>query len=173
MGISRSKKDGYERLPCPENVDSDTLTWLCGPMSATNCELLEVSNTNNLVFYSKREFYPVVIQIQSEHAVLNTVLYLGKGLREYCLCNVKSNLKVFIIDVIDQSPVIERVHTFEKTYTYISFLPGPSSYIQYKERKRRNMVSRHTKLVSRIQNEPITIDYFRTIGNELSCSGHN
>jgi hypothetical protein len=173
MGISLSKKDGYKRLPRPENIDNDTMTWLCSPMSAKNCEPLEVPNTNNLVFYSKQDFYPVVIRTQSEHAVLNTVLYLEKGLREYCLCNVKGNLKVFIIYVIDQSPVIERVHTFEKIYTYISFLPGPPSYIQYKERKRRIMVSRHTKLVSRIQNEPITIDYFRTIGNELSCSEQN
>jgi hypothetical protein len=134
MGIILSKKDSYERLPCPENIDSDTLTWLCSPMYAKNCEPLEVPNTNNLVFYSKQDFYPVVIRNQSDNAVLNTVLYLEKGLREYCLCNVKNNLKVFIIDVIDRSPVMERVHTFEKTYTYVSFLPGPLSYTRYKER---------------------------------------
>ncbi len=62
-----------------------------------------------------------MIRTQSEHAVLNTVLYLEKGLREYCLCNVKGNLKVFIIDVIDQSPVIERVHTFEKIILIFRF----------------------------------------------------
>jgi hypothetical protein len=173
MGTSLSKKDKYERLPCPENIDSGTMTWLYSPMYAKNCEPLEVPNTNTLVFYSKRDFYPVVIRTQSDNAILNTVLYLEKGLREYCLCNVKNNLKVFIIDVIDRSPVIERVNTREKIYTYVSFLPGPFSYVRYKERKLRNMVSRHTKLVSRIQNEPITIDYFRTIGNELSCNGYH
>jgi hypothetical protein len=130
MGTVLSRRDAYERLPYPENVNSDTLTWLYGPMSAKNCELLEVPDTNNLVFYSKQDFYPVVIKVQSEDAVLNTVLYLEKGLREYCLCNVKNTIKVFIIDVLDQSPVIEKVHTVGKSYTYISFLPGPASYVQ-------------------------------------------
>jgi hypothetical protein len=173
MGISLSKKDKYARLPCPENSDSDTKTWLYSPMYAKNCEPLEVPNTNTLVFYSKRDFYPVVIRTQSDNAILNTVLYLEKGLREYCLCNVKNNLKVFIIDVIDQSPVIERVNTREKIYTYVSFLQGPSSYVSYKERKHRNVVSRQTKLVSRIQDGPITTDYFRTIVNELSCTRYH
>jgi hypothetical protein len=112
MGTVLSKRNAYERLPCPENVENDTLTWLYGPMSAKNCEPLEVPDINNLVFYSKQEFYPVVIQVKSEDAVLNTVLYLEKGLREYFLCNVKNTIKVFIIDVLDLSPTIEKVHTY-------------------------------------------------------------
>ncbi len=173
MGTSLSKEGKYERLPCPKNIDSDTTTWLYSPMYAKNCEPLEVPNTNTLVFYSKRDFYPVVIRTQSDSAILNTVLYLEKGLREYCLCNVKNTLKLFIIDVIDQSPVIERIDTREKIYTYVSFLPGPSSYVRYKESKHRNVVSRQTKLVSRIQDGPVITDCFRTSVCELSCTGYH
>ncbi len=169
MGTNLSKETKYEQLPYLANNDSDSTTWLCSPMCANNCEPLEVPNMNNLVFYSKRDFYPVVIRTQTENATLNTVLYLEKGLREYCLCNVKNNLKIFVIDVIDQSPVIERVNTRGKKYIYISFLPGPFSYVRHKEGKRRNMESRRTKLVNRIQYELITKDYFWTITNEPSC----
>jgi hypothetical protein len=173
MGISLSKKSKYERLSCPKNTDSDIKTWLYSPMYAKTCEPLEVPNTNILVFYSKRDFYPVVIQTQSDNAIQNTVLYLEKGLREYCLCNVKNNSKLFIIDVIDQSPAIERVDLREKSYTYISFLPGPPSYVRYKENKHRNGVSRQAKLASRIQDGPVTTDYFRTSINELSCTRYH
>jgi hypothetical protein len=151
MGTNLSKETIYEQLPYSANIDSDTTTWLCSPMCANNCEPLEVPNTNNLVFYSKRDFYPVVIRTQTENATLNTVLYLEKGLREYCLCNVKNNFRIFIIDVIDQSPVLERVNICGKEYIYASFLSGPFSYVRYKEEKRRKMVSRRTKLVKRIQ----------------------
>jgi hypothetical protein len=173
MGTDLSKEIRYEQLPYSENIDSNTTTWLYSPMCAKNCEPLEVPNTNNLVFYSKPDFYPVVIRTQTDNAILDTVLYLEKGLREYCLCNVKNNLKIFIIDVIDQSPVIERVNAREKNYIYVSFLPGPFSYVRYKEGRRRNVVSRQTKLVSRIQYGPITTDYFWTIINEPSCKGNH
>jgi hypothetical protein len=142
-------------------------------MYAKTCEPLEVPNTNILVFYSKRDFYPVVIQTRSENAIQNTVLYLEKGLREYCLCNVKHNSKLFVIDVIDQSPMIEKVVIRGKIYTYISFLPGPPSYVRYKENKHRNVVSRQAKLASRIQDGPVTTDYFRTGIDELSCTRHS
>ncbi len=108
MGATFSKGAKYENLPHSTNTPSDTTTWLESPMCAKNCEPLKVPDTNILVFYSKRDFYPVVIRTQSENAILNTVLYLEKGLREYCLCNVKNTLRIFIIDVIDQSPIIER-----------------------------------------------------------------
>ncbi len=142
-------------------------------MYARTCKPLEVPNTNTLVFYSKRDFYPVVIQIQSDNAIQNTVLYLEKGLRKYCLCNVKNNFKLFIIDVIDQSPVIERVDIRKEIYSYISFLPGPPFYVRYKENKHRNMISRQAKLASRIQDGPVTTDYFRTSIYELSCTGYH
>jgi hypothetical protein len=173
MGTDLSKGIRYEQLPSSKNFDSDTTTWLYSPMCTKNCEPLEVPNTNNLVFYSKRDFYPVVIRTQTDSAILNTVLYLEKGLREYCLCNVKKNLKIFIIDVIDRSPLVERVSTREKNYTYVSFLPGPFSYVRYKKGKRKNVVSRQTKLVNRIQNEPITMASFGTIINEPSCKGNH
>jgi hypothetical protein len=157
MGTTLSKKVKYEQLP------RDTTTWLESPMCARNCEPLEVPDTNILVFYSKRDFYPVVIWTQIENATQNTVLYLEKGLREYCLCNVNNTLRIFIIDVIDQSPIIERVKVREKDYIYVSFLSGPFSHARYKDEKRRTMVSRSTKLVDRIQHGPIIKDYFWTI----------
>jgi hypothetical protein len=126
-----------------------------------------------LVFYSKRDFYPVVIRTQSENAILNTVLYLEKGLREYCLCNVKNTLRIFIIDVIDQSPIIERVKIGKKGYIYASFLSGPFSYVRYKTAKRGKTVSRRAKLVDRIRHGPIIQDYFWTIIDEPSCKGHH
>jgi hypothetical protein len=173
MGTTFSKGAKYEQLPHLTNTSSDTTTWLESPMCARNCEPLEVPDTDILVFYSKRDFYPVVIRTQSENAILNTVLYLEKGLREYCLCNVKNTLKLFIIDVIDQSPIIERVKMQEKDYIYASFLSGPFSYARYKVAKRRKAVSRRTKLVGRIQHGPITKDSFRTIIDEPSCKGNH
>ncbi len=88
MGTTFSREAEYEPLTDINN-ETDAKTWLKSPMCAKSCELLEVPDTNILVFYSKRDFYPVVIRTQSEKAMLNTVLYLEKGLREYCLCNVK------------------------------------------------------------------------------------
>jgi hypothetical protein len=171
MGSTFSKEAAYEPLPCTTNMTDDK-TWLRSPMCAKSCEPLEVPNTNTLVFYSKRKFYPVVIRTQSEEAILNTVLYLKKGLREYCLCNVK-NLKIFIIDVIDQCPVIERVELRGKTYIYASFLPGPFSYVQHKSIKREIMVNRRMKLVGRIRSELATHDYFMTIVGKPSCEGNH
>ncbi len=171
MGSTFSKEAAYEPLPCTTNMTDDK-TWLRSPMCAKNCEPLEVPDTNTLVFYSKRDFYPVVIRTQSEEATVNTVLYLEKGLREYCLCNVK-NLKTFIIDVIDQCPVIERVKLGGRIYNYVSFLPGPFSYVRNKSIKRETMVSRRMKLVSRIGNETATHDYFITIIGEPSCKGNH
>jgi hypothetical protein len=171
MGTTFSKKARYEQLPHLINTPSDTTTWLESPMCARNCEPLEVPDTNILVFYSKRDFYPVVIRTQSESAILNTVLYLDKGLREYCLCNVKNTLKLFIIDVIDQHPTIERVKIREKDYIYASFLSGPFSYARYQVANRRKTVSRRAKLVDRIQHGPISKDYFSTIIGEPSCKG--
>jgi hypothetical protein len=173
MGTVLSKQDGYERLPCPKKEEEcETLTWLYGPMSAKNCEPLEVPDTNNLVFYSKQEFYPIVIQVNNEDAVLNTVLYLKKDLREDCLCNVKNTIKVFIIDVLDLSPTIKKVGITEKRYMYVSFIPGPASFVRYKVHKRGNMVDRHKMLVNRINEKPITMDSFQIFGDELSCKGH-
>ncbi len=100
MGTTSSREAEYEPL-IDTNNETDVKTWLKSPMCAKNGEPLEVPDTNILVFYSKRDFYPVVIRTQSEKAMVNTVLYLEKGLREYCLCNVKNSLKIFIIDVID------------------------------------------------------------------------
>ncbi len=171
MGAILSKGTNYKRLSYTTNINDDE-TWLRSPMCAKNCEPLEVPGTDTLVFYSKRNFYPVVIRTQSEEAILNTVLYLEKGLREYCLCNVK-NLKIFIIDVIDQCPVIERVELGGKYYIYASFLPGPFSYVQHKSIKREIMVSRRIKLVGRIRNEPATHDYFMTIVGKPSCEGNH
>ena len=168
MGATFSKEVDYEPL-IDTNNESDVRTWLKSPMCAKNCEPLEVPDTNILVFYSKRDSYPVVIQTQSEKAMLNTVLYLEKGLREYCLCNVKNSLKIFIIDVIDQCPTIERVKLAGKTYTYVSFLPLPFSYAKRKSKIREKSVSRRTKLVNRIRNEPIIQDYFTLPNGELSC----
>jgi hypothetical protein len=173
MGTTFSKGAKYEQLPFLTNTPRDATTWLKSPMCARNCEPLEVPDTNILVFYSKRDFYPVVIRTQIGNAILNTVLYLEKGLREYCLCNVKNTLKMFIIDVIDQNPTIERVKIREKDYIYASFLLGPFSYARYKDAKRRKTVSRRTKLVNRIQYGPITKDYFRTIIDEPSCKGNH
>jgi hypothetical protein len=173
MGTTLSKGVKYEQLPYLTNTPIDATTWLKSPMCARNCEPLEVPDTNILVFYSKRDFYPVAIRTQSENAMLNTVLYLEKGLREYCLCNVKSILRVFIIDVIDQSPTIERVEIGGKSYIYASFLSGPFSYARYKNTKRRKTVSRRTKLVDRVQHGPITEDYFWTIIDEPSCKGNH
>jgi hypothetical protein len=169
MGSTFSKEAKYEPLPHSINITGDTTTWLKSPMCAKNCEPLEVPNTNVLVFYSKRDFYPVVIRTQSEEAILNTVLYLEKGLREYCLCNVKNTLKLFIIDVIDQCPTIERVRIRGKNYIYVSFLPGPFSYVRHKSIKREKTVCRRMKLVGRIRDGPATQDYFMTIIDEPSC----
>ncbi len=171
MGSTFSKEAAYEPLPCTTNMTDDK-TWLRSPMCAKSCEPLEVPDTNTLVFYSKRDFYPVVIRTQSEEVILNTVLYLKKGLREYCLCNVK-NLKIFIIDVIDQCPIIERVKLGGRIYNYVSFLPGPFSYVRNKNKKREKAVGRRVKLADRIRNGPITQDHFITIIGKTSCKGNH
>jgi hypothetical protein len=173
MGTTFSKGAKYKQLSCLTDINRDTTTWLESPMCARNCEPLEVPDTNTLVFYSKRDFYPVVIRTQVGNAILNTVLYLEKGLREYCLCSVKNILRIFIIDVIDQSPIIEGVKIRGKHYTYVSFLAGPFSYARYKNAKRRKTVSRRTKLVDRIQYGTIIKDYFRTVIGEPSCKGNH
>jgi hypothetical protein len=173
MGSAFSKRAKYEPLPYTADIIGDTTTWLRSPMCAKNCELLEVPDTDTLVFYSKRDFYPVVIRTQSEEAILNTVLYLEKGLREYCLCNVKNTLKIFIIDVIDQCPVIERVQLGGRNYIYVSFLPGPFSYVRHKSKKRDKVVGRTVKLVDRIRNGPVIQDHFITIIGKLSCKGNH
>ncbi len=168
MGTTLSKEVDCEPLIDTKNR-TDIKTWLKSPMCAKNCEPLEVPDTNTLVFYSKRDFYPLVIRTQSEKAMSNTVLYLKKGLREYCLCNVKNSLKIFIIDVIDQCPVIERVTLGEKFYIYASFLSIPFSYANSKTMKRNKSVSRRAKLVNRIRNGPIINDYFTILNGEVSC----
>jgi hypothetical protein len=173
MGSTVSKEAKYEPLPDSINITGDTTTWLKSPMCAKNCEPLEVPNTNILVFYSKRDFYPVVIRTQSGKAILNTVLYLEKGLREYCLCNVKNTLKLFIIDVIDQCPVIERVKLGGRNYIYASFLQGPYWYARHKSMKREKAVSRRVKLVDRIRDGPTTQDYFITVIDEPCCKGNH
>jgi hypothetical protein len=173
MGSTFSKRAKYEPLPYSIDITGETTTWLRSPMCAKNCEPLEVPNTNVLVFYSKRDFYPVVIRTQSETAILNTVLYLEKGLREYCLCNVKNTLKLFIIDVIDQCPVIERVKLGGRNYIYASFLSAPFSYARHKSMKREKTVSRRVKLVNRIRDGPTTQDYFTTINGEPCCKGNH
>jgi hypothetical protein len=168
MGATFSKE--ADQVPLIDtNNGTDVKTWLKSPMCAKNCEPLEVPDTNTLVFYSKRDFYPVVIRTQSEEAMLNTVLYLEKGLREYCLCNVKNSLKIFIIDVIDQCPVIERVKIGGKTYIYASFLPLPFSYAKRKSKIREKSVIRRVKLVNRIRNGPIIHNYFTLLNGKLSC----
>jgi hypothetical protein len=169
MGATLSKEVDYEPLIDTSN-GTDVKTWLKSPMCAKNCEPLEVPDTNILVFYSKRDFYPVVIQTQSEEAMLNTVLYLEKGLREYCLCNVKNSPTIFIIDVIDQCPIIERVKLTEKTYVHASFLPLPFPYAKRKSKIRAQSVSRWGKLVNRIRNGPIVRDYFTLPNGKLSCT---
>jgi hypothetical protein len=169
MGATFSKEMDYEPL-IDTSSGTDAKTWLKSPMCAKNCEPLEVPDTNILVFYSKKDFYPVVIRTQSEKAMLNTVLYLEKGLREYCLCNVKNSLTIFIIDVIDQCPTIERVKLTGKTYIYASFLPLPFSYAKRKSKIRVQSLSRRTKLVNRIRNGPIVQDYFTLSNGELSCT---
>jgi hypothetical protein len=168
MGVTFSKEADCEPLFDTKNM-TDARTWLRSSMCAKNCEPLEVPNADILVFYSKRDFYPVVIRTQSEEAMLNTVLYLEKGLREYCLCNVKNTLKIFIIDVIDQCPVIERVTLGGKFYIYASFLSIPFSYAKRKTMKREKSVSRRAKLVNRIQDGPNTCNYFTTLNEEPSC----
>jgi hypothetical protein len=173
MGTTFSKGAKYKQLPYLTDIPRDTTTWLESPMCARNCEPLEVPDTDILVFYSKRDFYPVVIRTQIGNAILNTVLYLEKGLREYCLCNVKNALRIFILDVIDRSPIIERVKVRGKGYIYASFLSGPFSYVRYKDAKRRKTVSRRTKLVDRIQHGPIIKDYFGTVIDEPSCKGNH
>jgi hypothetical protein len=172
MGVTFSKLADCEPLFDTKN-STDAKTWLRSPMCAKNCEPLEVPNTNTLVFYSKKDFYPVVIRTQSENAMLNTVLYLEKGLREYCLCNVKNNLKIFIIDVIDQCPVMERVQLEGRNYTYASFLSIPFSYARHKSKKREKMVGRTVKVADRIRNGPVTQDHFITITGEPSCKGNH
>jgi hypothetical protein len=172
MGVISSKEADCEPLLYTKNR-TDVKTWLRSPMCAKNCEPLEVPNTNTLVFYSKRDFYPVVIRTQSDKAMLNTVLYLKKGLREYCLCNVKNTLKMFIIDVIDQCPVIERVKLGGRNYIYVSFIPGPFSYVRHKSKKREKAVSRGVKLADRIRNGPITQDHFITFIGKPSCKGNH
>jgi hypothetical protein len=167
MGVTFSKEADCEPLLYTKNR-TDIKTWLRSPMCAENCEPLEVPDTNTLVFYSKSDFYPVVIRTQSEEAMLNTVLHLEKGLGEYCLCNVKNTLKIFIIDVIDQCPVIERVKLGGKDYIYASFLPVPFSYARRKHMKRET-VSRRVKLVNRIRDGPTTHGYFTTLNDEPSC----
>jgi hypothetical protein len=168
MGSTFSKEADCEPL-LPINNRTDVNTWLGSPMCAKHCEPLEVPNTNTLVFHSKRDFYPVVIRTQSENAMLNTVLHLEKGLREYCLCNVKNTLKIFIIDVIDQCPLIERVNLGGKIYIYASFLSIPFSYAKRKSMTRAKSVGRRAKLVNRIRDGPITHDYFTILNEELSC----
>jgi hypothetical protein len=172
MGAILSRGTNYKRLSYTTNI-ADDKTWLRSPMCAKNCEPLEVPITNTLVFYSKRDFYPVVIRTQSEKAMLNTVLYLEKGLREYCLCNVKKASRLFIIDVIDQCPATERVVVEGKNYIYVSFLPGPFSYVRHKSTKREKVASRRVKLADRICNGPITRDHFITIIGEPSCKGNH
>jgi hypothetical protein len=172
MGATFTKEIDYEPL-IDTSSGTNAKTWLKSPMCAKNCEPLEVPDTNILVFSSKRDFYPVVIRTQSEKAMLNTVLYLEKGLREYCLCNVKNSLTIFIIDVIDQCPTIERVKLAGKTYTYVSFLPLPFSYAKRKSKIREKSVSRRTKLVDRIRNGPITQASFTLPNGELSCKGYH
>jgi hypothetical protein len=172
MGAILSKGTNYKRVAYTTNINDDE-TWLRSPMCVKNCEPLEVPDTDNLVFYSKRDFYPVVIQTQSEEAMLNTVLYLEKGLREYCLCNVKNTLKISIIDVIDQGPAIERVKLGGRNYIYVSFLPGPFSYVRRKSKRREITVSRRVKLADRIRNGPVTRDRFITIVGEPSCKGNH
>jgi hypothetical protein len=172
MGSTFSKEVNYEPL-INTNNGTDVNTWLKSPMCAKNCEPLEVTDTNILVFYSKKDFYPVVIRTQSEEAMLNTVLYLEKGLREYCLCNVKNSLTIFIIDVIDQCPIIERVKLTGKTYIYASFLPLPFSYAKRKSKIREESVSRRAKLVNRLRDGPITHAYFTLLNGELSCKGNH
>jgi hypothetical protein len=172
MGATFSKEVDYEPL-IDTNNESDVRTWLKSPMCAKNCEPLEVPDTNILVFYSKKDFYPVVIRTQSEEAMLNTVLYLEKGLREYCLCNVKNGLTIFIIDVIDQCPIIERVKLTGKTCIYASFLPLPFSYAKRKSKIRENSVSRKTKLANRLRDGPIIHAYFTLLNGELSCKGNH
>ncbi len=173
MGATFSKEVKYGPLPNLTNIPDDTTTWLESPMCARNYEPLEVPDTNILVFYSKREFYPVVIRTQSENAILNRVLYLEKGLREYCLCNVNKTLKLFIIDVVDQCPVIERVKIGGRHYIYASFLSGPFSYVRHKNVKRGKKVNRRAKLVDRIRRGPTTQDYFTTVIDESSCKGNH
>jgi hypothetical protein len=172
MGATFSKEMDYEPLIDTSN-GTDAKTWLKSPMYAKNSEPLEVPDTNTLVFYSKRSFYPVVIRTQSEKAMLNTVLYLDKGLREYCLCNVKNSITIFIIDVIDQCPIIERVKSTGKTYIYASFLPLPFSYAKRKSKIREKSVSRRTKLVNRLRDGPIIHAYFTLLNGELSCKGNH
>jgi hypothetical protein len=172
MGVTFSKEADCEPLFDTKNSTA-AKTWLRSPMCAKNCEPLEVPNADILVFYSKRDFYPVVIRTQSEEAILNTVLYLEKGLREYCLCNVKNTLKIFIIDVIDQCPVLERVQLEGRNYIYASFLSIPFSYARRKGMKREKTVSRRVKLVNRIRNGPVTQDDFITITGEPSCKGNH
>jgi hypothetical protein len=172
MGSTLSKEVDYEPLTKTYN-GADVRTWLESPMCAKNCEPLEVPDTNILVFYSKKDFYPVVIRTQSEKAMLNTVLYLEKGLKEYCLCNVKNSITIFIIDVIDQCPIIEGVKLEGKTYIYASFLPLPFSYAKRKSKIREKSVSRRIKLVNRLRNGPITHAYFTILNGELSCKGNH
>ncbi len=172
MGSTFSKEVDYEPLIDTRN-GTDAKTWLRSPMCAKNCEPLEVPDTNILVFNSTKDFYPVVIRTQSEKTMLNTVLYLEKGLREYCLCNVKNSLTIFIIDVIDQCPVIERVKLTGKIYIYASFLPLPFSYAKRKSKIREESVSRRAKLVNRLRYGPITHAYFTLLNGELSCKGNH
>ncbi len=172
MGSAFSKRAKYEPLHTA-NIIGDTTTWLRSPMCAKNCEPLEVPDTDTLIFYSKRDSYPVVIRTQSEEAILNTVLHLEKGLREYCLCNVKNTLKIFIIDVVDQCPVIERVRLGGRNYIYASFLSTPFPYARHKSMKREKTVSRRVKLADRIRSGPITQDYFITIIGKPSCKGNH
>jgi hypothetical protein len=172
MGTILSKETNYKRLSYTTNINDDE-AWLRSPMCAKNCEPLEVSDTDSFVFYSKRDFYPVVIRTQSEEAMFNTVLYLEKGLKEYCLCNVKNTLKIYILDVIDQGPAIERVKLGGRNYIYVSFLPGPFSYVRRKSKKREKMVSRRVKLADRIRKGPVTRDHFMTIIGEPSCKGNH
>ncbi len=168
MGSTFSKKVDYEPLTDTNN-GSDVRTWLESPMCAKNCEPLEVPDTNILVFYSKKDFYPVVIRTLSEKAMLNTVLYLEKGLREYCLCNVKNSITIFIIDVIDRCPIIERVKLAENDYIYASFLLLPFSYAIHKSKIRERSISRRAKLVNRLRDGPITHASFTLLNGELSC----
>jgi len=172
MGATFSKEVDYEPL-IDTNNESDVRTWLKSPMCAKNCEPLEVPDTNILVFSSKRDFYPVVIRTQSEKAMLNTVLYLEKGLRKYCLCNVKNSITIFIIDVIDQCPIIERVKLAENDNIYASFLPLPFSYAKRKSKIRERSVSRQAKLVTRLRNGPMTHASFTLLNGELSCKGNH
>jgi hypothetical protein len=82
---------------------------------------------------------------------------LKKGHVENRLRNVRTmKLQIFIINIVDLTP-----HYWNRAYCWKT--PGPASFVQYKIRKRGNMVYRHKKLVSRTIEKPITIDYLKIL----------